>query len=376
MRTADVSGPLPAERRSRLDLIDVATGETRVLASGDDVSFGGGRFSPDGERIVCLRDTDSNYDRVGATGLWFINAGTGDGRPLAAELDRWPTEVAWSPDGASVYFVADDDGRAPVFRVDVESDVVTTLTASGSHSCIQVARDGSAVYALRSGWDHPPRPVRIDPSAIEQEPVLLRAPGLVELLPGRLERIKATAGDGARNPLVAGVAGPGERRVTGAARVVGHGGPLGSWKRVVVAMVPVAARGPGLRSASSGPGVLHRLRPRLRPAGLGSVGRESLHRPHVGRRRRINSPRSRRNAYGGDGRLLRRLHGQLDRHPTPAASAPSSLTRRSGISTGSPVPLTRRTTGNVSSATRSPALSATTPTHRSDSPMPSVLRCW
>jgi dipeptidyl aminopeptidase/acylaminoacyl peptidase len=229
VRTVDVGGPLPAERRTRLDLIDVATGDTRVLASGDDDFFDSARFAPNGALIACVRGTDGSYDQAPTVGLWLIDVTTGEGRPLAAQLDRWPSELAWSPDGAAVYVAADDDGHAPVFRIDVASGSVTRLTASGSYSCLQVAGDSAALYALRSGWDHPPRPVRLDPAAAEQEPVLLPSPGIIERLPGTLERIEATAADGARIPSWLVV--PDEASAASPAPLVlwPHGGPISSW---------------------------------------------------------------------------------------------------------------------------------------------------
>lgn len=229
VRTADVGGPQPAERRTRLEPIDVASGGTVALTDGDDVSFAGARFSPDGTTIVCVREMDSTYDHAGNIGLWLIDVATRAGHSLAAELDRWPNEVAWSADGTSVFIAADDDGHGPVFRIDVASGTATRLTASGTFSDLQVSADGSAVYALRTGWDHPPRPVRIDPDAIEQEPVVLPSPGVIDQLPGRLERIEATAPDGVRIAswlvLPAGATG-----VSPAPLVLWpHGGPIGSW---------------------------------------------------------------------------------------------------------------------------------------------------
>ena len=229
VRTVDLGGPRPAERRTRLDLIDVATGDTVVVAGGDDASFEHGRFSPDGKTIVCLRYTDSTYDRVGEVGLWLIDLATGAGRPLAADLDRWPTDVAWSADGTAVFITADQDGRGPVIRIDVASGEATQLTATGTYSNLQVARDGSAVYALRSAWDHPPRPVRIDPDAVEQEPVVLKSPGAIDQLPGRLERIETTADDGARIPSWLVLPNGASAEAPAPLVLWPHGGPIGSW---------------------------------------------------------------------------------------------------------------------------------------------------
>ena len=59
------------------------------------------------------------------------------------------------------------------------------LTGNGAYSDLQVARDGSALYALRSSYASPAVPVRLDPTAERQEPPVLPNPGTIEHLPGR-----------------------------------------------------------------------------------------------------------------------------------------------------------------------------------------------
>src|SRR5207248_518914 len=142
------------------------------------------------------------------------------------------------PDGAALYFVADEQGHAPTYRLDVADGSITRLTASGAYSDLVVAPDGSALYALRSAVDSPPRPVRLNPALSDQDPVPLPAPGDVD-----------------------------------------------------------------------------RVRPGLHPARLGGVGRPALHRPDGGHRRRRGAPGHRPGPDGGDGRQLRRLHGELGGHP-------------------------------------------------------------
>ncbi|CAA9224293.1 MAG: peptidase S9, prolyl oligopeptidase active site domain protein, partial [uncultured Blastococcus sp.] len=82
---------------------------------------------------------------------------------------------------------------------------------------------------------------------------------------------------------------------------------------LVVALVPLGARCPWLRGAAPQPGPLPGLRPGVRPAGLGRVGRRPVHRPDGRGGRGRTAPGHRRVPHGGDGRVLRRLPGQLDR---------------------------------------------------------------
>jgi Tol biopolymer transport system component len=65
------------------------------------------------------------------------------GRDLVPGMDRWPQEPAWSHDSRSLYFAADDEGRRPVFRVDVETGELTRVTGDdGAYTELNVAPDG------------------------------------------------------------------------------------------------------------------------------------------------------------------------------------------------------------------------------------------
>jgi len=140
--------------------------------------------------------------------------------------DRWPTALAWSHDGSSVVVTADDAGRGPVFRVSVETLEVRRLTMDdGTYSDLCVARDGSALYALRSGYDGPPVPVRLDPET-PGVPTTLPGPAADLALPGRLEEIRTTAEDGREvRAWLALPPGDGPHPLL----LWVHGGPLSSW---------------------------------------------------------------------------------------------------------------------------------------------------
>ena len=88
---------------------------------------------------------------------------TGTVRELTEGFDRWPSAPQFSPDGSAVFFLADDDGRHAVFRVPVDGGPPVRLTGDGGYSHLQVAPDGSALYALRSAYDSPSVPVRLGP---------------------------------------------------------------------------------------------------------------------------------------------------------------------------------------------------------------------
>jgi len=235
----------PAGRRSRLVLTEVATGDTRVLVDDPLADVYAARFSPDSTQLVCVRESASSYAQAPDYTLLLVDVATAEARDIAADFDRWPGSPQFSADGSAVYFLADDDGRHAVHRVALDGAAPVRLTDQGAYSDLQVARDGSALYALRSGYDTPPVPVRLDPTAPGQDPAALPNPGTISSFPGTLRELDALAADGARvqSWLVLPEGASAESPAPLLLWI--HGGPLMSWNSWSWRWTPwvLAARG-------------------------------------------------------------------------------------------------------------------------------------
>jgi dipeptidyl aminopeptidase/acylaminoacyl peptidase len=237
------------ESHCELVMIDVASGKRRVLLSGPEFDFQSPRVSPDGRFIVCLRERHATAERPIDVTLVMLDAGGSDtggsdtggsdtggsdtggepGRDLLPGYDRWPGDVAWSHDSGAVYFAADDGGRRPVFRLDIETGEVTRVTDDdGAYTDLNPGPDGRYLYALRATVDSPPTPVRID-LVLGAESAALDCPGLPVTVPGRLEEVLTTADDGhpLRSWLVLPETASADRQAPLLLWV--HGGPMGSW---------------------------------------------------------------------------------------------------------------------------------------------------
>jgi dipeptidyl aminopeptidase/acylaminoacyl peptidase len=219
----------PAGRRYRLVLTETATGKTRPLVDDPLAEAYAARFSPDGATVVCVRERLSTYEEPPDYTLLVVDIASGSIRDLTPHFDRWPSAPQFSADGAAVYFLADDDGRHAIFRVDLEGGDPVRLTGEGGYSHLQVARDGSALYALRSAYDSPAVPVRLDPESPGQDPVVLPNPGGLDSLPGTVHDVEATAADGTR--IQSWLVLPEGASAESPAPLVLwiHGGPLMSW---------------------------------------------------------------------------------------------------------------------------------------------------
>jgi dipeptidyl aminopeptidase/acylaminoacyl peptidase len=218
--------------RTLLLAIDTAGGERRVLLDDPDSSVGRVACSPDGRLAVCERIWHGDPDHPMDVRLWLLDLDGGQGRDLLPDLDLWPQEPAWAADGRALFFVADQDGRTAVFRVEVggaDDGRVTRLCADGAFADLCPSPDGHRVYALRAGMDAPPGAVALDAAAADQRPVPLPTPGLPLPVPGTLTEVHTNASDGTplRAWLVLPVGATPERPAPLVVFI--HGGPLSSW---------------------------------------------------------------------------------------------------------------------------------------------------
>jgi dipeptidyl aminopeptidase/acylaminoacyl peptidase len=218
-----------AAHHGSLAIIDTASGDRRILST-DGVWLSNPTFSPDGRSIAYLEQALGDWDTAPRRTLQVLDLATdGIREALPADTTGWPSHPLFSPDGAFLYFLADEGGRAPVFRLDLGSGAVVRLTASGSFTDLLVGPDGGALFALRSAVDSPPTPVRLDPTREDQEAVSLLGPQAEVPVPGTLTEVSTTAEDG--TPLRAWLALPSDARADAPAPLLLwiHGGPLGSW---------------------------------------------------------------------------------------------------------------------------------------------------
>jgi acylaminoacyl-peptidase len=108
--------------------------------------------SPDGLRLAYLSQTGSTFTAPRAR-LMVRDLKGGAVRELAAGLDRSFGDIAWSPDGGTIYATAEDVGQARLYAVDVATGAAKPLTGDGHVGAVSVAR-GVLVYA-RDALDSP-----------------------------------------------------------------------------------------------------------------------------------------------------------------------------------------------------------------------------
>jgi dipeptidyl aminopeptidase/acylaminoacyl peptidase len=217
--------------RQALMLIDVKDGSRRVLLDDPTYEYGSPVFSPDASRIAFTRERRSTPDHPIDVHLCVLPVDGGEPEDVAPDWDRWPASApVWTTDGRALLVTADDQGRSPIWRIDLETRTPARLTGDdAAYTDLQLSRDGSALYALRSSIGVPPTPVRLDPAALDQQPVRLPSPVADPELPGLVTEVHTEAEDG--TPVRAWLVLPAGASAEQPAPLLlwVHGGPLGSW---------------------------------------------------------------------------------------------------------------------------------------------------
>ncbi len=219
------------DQRSEIAFIDLVSGQHRVLRADPLADLISPRISPDGTTVAYLRESLSTPETAPAVSVELVDVADGTVRRPADGWDRWPNDLTWLPDGSGLLVTADQDGRCPIFVVDVAGATVSQLTNDDwTYTDVVAAPDGLQLYAMRTSYLAPPHPVRValtgDRAGVA---VPLPAPAPAPDLPGTLVEVRSAAGDG--TPVRGWLALPGGADAEHPAPLLLwiHGGPLNSW---------------------------------------------------------------------------------------------------------------------------------------------------
>lgn len=228
-RTLVVALRRPQHRASRFALVavDVITGAHTVLLDDPSTYYESPAVSHDGRLVAYVRSTFSTPAGSSDQELWVVGIDGSEPRRLAADWDHWPSSVAFDHDDRALVVVADHDGRAPIFRVPLDGGPVEQVTHDDhAYAGARVDRTTGAVVALRSSWNVPPHPVRVERDGTVTP---LATPAAPPAPVATMTEVETTADDGAR--VRAWLLLPeGADATTPAPLLLWiHGGPLNSW---------------------------------------------------------------------------------------------------------------------------------------------------
>jgi len=120
---------------------------------------GGCRYSPDGRLLAWRSQRRAGYE-ADRWQLEVLDRKTGARRTLTESLDRQVESFVFSPDSATVYFVAEDAGRSQVYSVPSAGGPILSLLAGGTFDDLSVLPDGKSLVGTEAALTYPSEVVR------------------------------------------------------------------------------------------------------------------------------------------------------------------------------------------------------------------------
>lgn len=187
---ADRSDPPHRELRWTLYRVPLEGGRPRAVTPDLDGHAHRPRYAPDGETLIYGMQTIPDFyaDRVR---LVAFDLQSGEHRVLTENWDRSAAE--WIVDDTDIFFVAEDRGRRPLWRLRLAGGDPERIAEDGTLAGPTLTDDGT-LCALGHGLLRPPEVVRIDDDGVEAV-TWFTAAALEDLDLGRTEEIEVRGAD-------------------------------------------------------------------------------------------------------------------------------------------------------------------------------------
>ncbi len=138
------------------------SGQLRNITPENTADDSEPRFSPDGRSLVFKR-LDIPYYSGESQKLWRHDLASGRNSALTEGIDLSIGDVAFSPDGGTLWITAEDKGSVPVFRLNADGTGLTAVHRAGTAASL-VARGGSVAF-LHSTSARPDDLLVLDPAS-------------------------------------------------------------------------------------------------------------------------------------------------------------------------------------------------------------------
>lgn len=111
-------------------------------------------FSPDGSKMAWLSMEHDGYESD-KNRLFILDMSTGEKTDLTSEWDYTIESFVWNPNGKALWFIAYQDGGAPIFSIDAASHEVKTVVKGDFDFSSIVPLNDSVVIATRHSFTRP-----------------------------------------------------------------------------------------------------------------------------------------------------------------------------------------------------------------------------
>lgn len=207
--------------------VKVRGGDAKPLTAANKALDANPVVSPDGRWLAYVSFLRPGFEADRGV-LTLLERATGKAVRRTESFDRSVEDIAWAPDSASLYFVAQDRGRNTLFAIGRDAGEPRPLTQGRSVSHVSVARNGLIAF-VASSFREPPEVYVLDPRTGEAK----RASHLNDALAATLDlgAVESLDVDVHGSPLHGFVLLPPgfEKKRRYPLLMMIHGGPEGAW---------------------------------------------------------------------------------------------------------------------------------------------------
>ncbi|MCP5106187.1 MAG: S9 family peptidase, partial [bacterium] len=141
---------------SDLFLIDLTASDLKPvnITKSNKASDGSPGFSPDGEWIAYLTQKVAGYESDRFR-LAVYDIKNKKSKILTESIDNWVDGFKWSPDSRFLYFIVEEKGYAPLYRVNLKKSRIEKVIERQSIREFHLTPDGKAVIFTRTSVSEP-----------------------------------------------------------------------------------------------------------------------------------------------------------------------------------------------------------------------------
>ncbi len=136
-----------------LFLVPLAGGESRRITSNQGFD-GNPVYSPDGKYIAYHAQMTPGYE----SDRWQVmlyDRETGKGESISASFDRSASDLAWSPDSKTIYFLAENETLQPIYAMEPRAAATPKKVVDGFNAAFTFSQDGKVLVTERTSLTMP-----------------------------------------------------------------------------------------------------------------------------------------------------------------------------------------------------------------------------
>lgn len=134
--------------------VPLAGGEPQNLTAGNLAADSGPRFSPDGKWLAYRAQKRPGYE-ADRWELTIMPAAGGTPRSLTSKVDRSVDSFVWAGGSETIYYTAEQNAGAPIFKLNVKDSKVTEFANTGTNAALSASADGKRLSFTRATMMQP-----------------------------------------------------------------------------------------------------------------------------------------------------------------------------------------------------------------------------